>query len=68
MGFLEHFDIFVERETVQCSNTTTCTTISIKTKETSMNYKILKSGHDDRMQHPATPTSGKDTSSFPRFC
>ena len=29
--------------------------------------KLWKSGHVDPVKRPATPTSGKDSSSFPRY-
>ena len=67
MDFLPHFDIIVEREIISCNTSVSCTPIRMETKETSMNNEIRKSGHDDPIHHPATPTSGRDTSYFPQF-
>ena len=46
MGFLEHFDHFVERKTTSCNSAATCTPIRLGTqKKYSINYQKRKSGH-----------------------
>ena len=32
MGFLDHFDMVVERETISCNNAVTCTPIRMETQ------------------------------------